>query len=337
MYCIIITEANQKVATGHLLEACELIDELQERAHQVYLLINEDCPNGLLSRIHCTYSFFRDSLHYDIISVIEQIKAEDPDVVVTDMRKIENEDILTIKSRTEKKMFVIDELGHRRLDADVIINPMIAACFWDYPNSKGVKFFGQDYLALPRKLRAYHIKEKPIRSKIKNICISMGGVDLYGTTVKLVKWLSTIFHDVQINCVLGVGFLFSQELRSTIESLPPNNQLHVMKNIHNIYEYFYEADLAFCAGGNTLHELACIGVPTIVIPTMDHELRNGQAYASRGFGICLSKSEEITAGSIESSIAKMLSKEYRKKMSRNGKMACDGMGCKRTAEIIEGE
>ena len=38
-----------------------------------------------------------------------------------------------------------------------------------------------------------------------------------------------------------------------------------------------------CAGGNTLHETACIGTPAIVWPSMPHERRTAECFERQGF------------------------------------------------------
>ncbi len=46
----------------------------------------------------------------------------------------------------------------------------------------------------------------------------------------------------------------------------------IAKNINNISDYFYNADIIFTSAGRTVYEIACIGTPTIVIPQNKREM-----------------------------------------------------------------
>ena len=334
MRYLIITEANQNVATGHFMEVVELSTELKKRGHTVKVLVNNECPDGLLKRLSCGYYEYKKSIDEDRISIIGIITREQPDVVITNLREIQNEDILRIRSVFKKSVVCIDEFGNRTLDADIIINPMVDSLFWKYSNSSGKVYAGHKYLVLPESIKTYHDKEKKINREINKVCISMGGVDPKGTTVKIVKWLPQLFGSVTAEVILGAGFRFNEELRVEERKLPETIVVNISKNVSNIYDFFYEADLAFCAGGNTLHELACIGTPAIVIPTNAHEENNGKKFERMGAAICLSDASSIYTKKIME-VSKMLSRDARRIMSNRGKACCTGEGVKLTADICE--
>lgn len=334
MYYLIITEANQKVATGHFMEVIELSKELKRRGHDVKVLVNNECPEGLLERLSCERYEYKASIGEDIISVLEMIEKEHPDVIITNLREIQNEDILRIKSVFERPIICIDEFGNRTLDADIIINPMVDSFFWKYPNSSEKVYAGHKYLVLPKAIISYHDKEKKINKEIGKVCISMGGVDPKGTTVKVVKWLPQLFESAIAEVILGAGFVLCEELEAEINKLPQTIVVNVNRDVSNIYDYFFEADLAFCAGGNTLHELACIGTPSIVIPTNAHEVNNGKEFEEMGAVKCLSNTDTISIKEMTATLEK-LSYGTRKRMSERGKNCCKGDGVVRTAEICE--
>ena len=329
---LLITEANRKVATGHLMESCELVDVLNEAGHEVFLLLNDDCPENLLQRIHCPRSFFGSSLGQGLPAVLAEMQRYAPDIIVTNLREISNESIAAMRKYTGAPIVCIDEFGRRRLDADIIINPMVDPYFWKYPGSRAKIYAGSEYLILPATLCEYHKKEKAISDEITRVCISMGGVDPFGTTVKLVRWMPEIFSGVSVDCILGGGFGHDAEFLEAAQSLPQTVKLRVLKDISNIYDYFFSADLAFCAGGNTLHELACIGVPTVVIPSMPHERNNGKMFEKMGAAKCLGDTSNISLEKVRDAVNE-LGLEKRKKMSICGKRCSKGKGAELTAEI----
>lgn len=332
MRFLIITEANQKVATGHFMEVCELSKELVDKGHEVKILINHDCPLELLNRFPNEYLFYNTSISKDLSKVSRFVEEIQPSEVITNLREVQNADILKLKEITDVPVICIDEFGHRTLDADVIINPMVDSSFWEYPGSSGKLYSGHQYLALPRCIKAYHDRDKTIKKDIAKVCVSMGGVDPYGTTVKIVEWLPQLFNVVEVDVILGAGFRFDDELEEATRKLPQTIRINIQKNVKNIYDYFFDADIAFCAGGNTLHELACIGTPTLVIPSMPHEINNGKEFEKMGAVKCLKQSDKVCVKEIKSALEKMTDKK-RIEMSRCGKTKVDGKGLENTSDI----
>ncbi|MBQ3799825.1 MAG: hypothetical protein II837_05955, partial [Treponema sp.] len=76
---------------------------------------------------------------------------------------------------------------------------MIDPYFWEYGASPAKLYAGQDYLILPEKITVYHERQKSIPEKIGRACVSMGGVDKFGSTVKIARWLLEKHPDVQLD------------------------------------------------------------------------------------------------------------------------------------------
>lgn len=329
---LLITEANEQVASGHLFECIELARLLKEKNYQVDIAINDDACNAFKHRINQEYYEYHRSVNEDIEFFRVFLKENNYAAVVTDLREVCDEWIKKIKDFTSSIIICIDEWGDRTLSCDVIINPMIDPYFWDYKDSHAALYVGHEYLILPEKILWYHNRKRTISETINRVCISMGGVDKFGTTIKLVKWILSVKLELEVDVILGGSFMFNEELYNLIHG---NDHIHIMHNISNIYDYFEHADIAFCAGGNTLHELACIGTPTIVIPTMDHEVNNGKKFEEKGFGITLEKSERTSLEDIKAAWDVLQSVKCREAMSVAGRTICEGTGGIKTVKIID--
>lgn len=327
----ILTEANLEVATGHLMESVELASALMEAGKEVVILVNADCPKGLIERITGSYIFYSDEGEVEDI-----LKRISPELLVTDLRKLENDQLLKYRECFRGKIICIDEWGHRRLDADVIINPMIDPYYWEYKTLPSTKLYcGAEYLILPKKLQEYRGKKRGISDEIRRVCVSMGGVDRRGMTLKLAEWLPELLPDALIDIIVGGGFPHLSELQRLVREKDLGNRISVSANVDNIYEHFIRADVAFCAGGNTLHELACLGVPAIVIPSMPHEMGNGRCFEGNGFGICISASESTLQSEVKKSVKKISDYESREKMRVKGKRLQDGRGVDKIYRICK--
>jgi spore coat polysaccharide biosynthesis predicted glycosyltransferase SpsG len=328
---LIVTEANEKVASGHLFESIVCYEEFLKQNMKAELMINADMPVKLKERLPQQYLEYASNIQQEVDFLCDYIEKQHTTILLFNLRKIENDIIRYIKERSNVWILCIDEFGHRRLDADVIVNPMIDEYYWEYPDSTATIFCGAEYLVLPRTLAGFQGKKKEIHERIHTITVSMGGVDAPGTTLKIAKWLGEWRQDLQINLVLGGGFPHKDSLLKIING---KEQFSLYENISFLYDLFYDSDLAVCAGGNTLHELSAIGTPAIVIPSMPHEVRNGKAFEKKGFSVCCKDAESIKKPDFMEAVFSLENIEERNIMSRNGKEITDGRGAEKIFDIV---
>lgn len=326
---LIITEANSRVASGHLFECLVCYEELQKDCN-AYLMINADMPPLFKTRLPKQYIEYRSNIQDEAETLARYVSEYEIAIMVFNLREIKNSFLHKVRKLMNTAIICVDEFGNRALDADIIINPMISEVYWAY-DSKAKLYCGAEYLVLDPKIIRYHNLDKPIRESIEEITVSMGGVDAPGTTLKLARWLPAILKDTRLNLVIGGGFPYKKELDQITEG---NKQIVVYQNIDFLYDLFYQSDLAICAGGNTLHELAVIGTPALVIPSMPHEMQNGKAFQKKGFSICCDMAEQISRESLEQGLQKLCGKESRRNMKERGKHIADGRGRERVCGIV---
>lgn len=327
---LIITEANRQVASGHLFECIVCREYLKQQGINADLMINEDMPNALKARIGDEYITYRSNIQNEVEFLINYLKERDYGQILFNLREIRDDFLLEIKEHIGTRIICIDEFGNRRLDADVIINPMIDESYWRY-DTEAHLYCGAEFLVLPMELQKFHGLNKEIHTNVKKLTVSMGGADLGNSTLKLAQWLPSIDKDLEINLVLGGAYRQEDTLQGIIRG---KKQFHVYKNISFLNALFYESDLAICAGGNTLHELAVIGTPAIVIPSMPHEIKNGKAFERKGFGFCGSIAHEFTYEELWELYIQMKKKDIRARMYSAGKKIADGRGYKRIYDIL---
>ena len=187
-------------------------------------------------------------------------------------------------------------------------------------------------MVLADNLIEYIRKTKVINEQVGMVTVSMGGVDARAHSIELAQILPQVLPKAEINIVCGGGFERFEELCSLIKG---KNQITVHRNIDYLYELFYKSDLAFCAGGNTLHELAAIGTPTIIIPSMPHELDNSRCFVGMGFGVGVDNYRDYSFDDVKMSIELLNNPKTRSIMSGNGKRIVDGRGKERIVRILE--
>lgn len=327
----IVTEADEKVASGHLMECVVCADTFRRAGYEVLFYINNDAADALKDRIPVPFLEYTGRIDggSDFIGKCRQHFC---DCYLFNLRKIENVFLLNFRREiNDCKVICVDEWGHRRLDCDIIVNPMIDPYYWEYPDSCAQKFYGEKYLVLFSELAEYHKKDKVISFNLRKLVVTMGGVDPRGYSLMLAKWLPCFYCNWQIDFVLGGGFQKTEEVKAALVRYP---NVSVYQNISSLYRLLYESDLVLCAGGNTLHETAAIGTPAFIFPGAEHEVRNADMFIQRGFGRKIS-SEQVQREEIIKILSELEDFSVRKEMSDAGKRMIDGMGAERMLDIIE--
>ena len=335
----IVTEANKCVATGHLMECIVCAEALLENGYEVSFWINDDAGKDLKKRIPCQLCEYHNSIEEDYELLVEEVYMTQPKVVIFNLREISERFLEVFKEKIQNRTTIIciDEFGHRQLGADIIVNPMIDSYYWDYGESKACLFCGAKYLILPKELELYHQKQKTVNKIIQKIVITMGGVDPKNYTLDLIEIVSRYFVSADINIVVGGGNQHYEDIIRKADRCIEiyHNKIIISQNIlhSELLQMMHEADVVLCAGGNTLHEVACIGTPAIILPSMPHEKRTVESFVNKGFGLVINIGHSWKR---EISLCFEIIKSYqiRERMSANGKNISDGMGRKRVVKII---
>jgi UDP-2,4-diacetamido-2,4,6-trideoxy-beta-L-altropyranose hydrolase len=105
-----------------------------------------------------------------------------------------------------------------------------------------------------------------------------------------------------------------------------------MKNV------MLESDIAISAGGQTLYELARIGVPTIGICVAHNQLQNVEGWGKTGFLKYIGwYNDENLEKKLKSSLKSLADESLRTDMSKNAREIMDGQGYKRIINAINTE
>lgn len=325
----ILTESSKRVGTGHLIECLNLAESARKQGFDISFWTNRNLPKPISNRISFPHRRF-SSLN----KIKDELLKGPYDAAVFNFRKIDNDILLSFR-KGGLKTLCIDEMGRRRLDCDVVVNPLIVNKYHKYPSFKGAPclYAGADYLSISPKFRENRNKKK-FNGNIKELTVSMGGADRTGTTLKLIDVLAQWRKDVRKNIIIGGCLKLSSSTKRKLSVLVKMN-FRIYNNIDNAAHLFMRSDVVFTAGGDTLYELACIGVPAIVLHEDEHERENGLAFQRQGFGIHLGKGSATSAKKIMSALDKFDDPSSREKHSLKGRRIVDGKGAGRILDIVK--
>jgi spore coat polysaccharide biosynthesis predicted glycosyltransferase SpsG len=222
-------------------------------------------------------------------------------------------------------LLMIDDYKRINYPKGIVVNPSIYGDKLDYPKNDQVEYFlGKDYIILRKEF--WDIPEKRINKDVKDILITLGGIDKGDFLKKLLKFLSITFTDFNYHVITNSNFNLNLNL---------NLNLYSNLSAQKMLDLMLKADICISGGGQTTYELARVGVPTIGICFAENQTGNLKYGDLTGYlkfiGDC---NDNDLFSKIKDAFKEIMPFEQRDKMSRLGRGNVDGKGAGRTMETV---
>jgi spore coat polysaccharide biosynthesis predicted glycosyltransferase SpsG len=122
--------------------------------------------------------------------------------------------------------------------------------------------------------------QKEIKENIESIMITFGGDDVRKMTPNILKLLTENYPCFIKRVIIGKGFHGVGDIENLKDE---KTKLIYYPDANKMKKIMLESDIAISAGGQTLYELAKIGVPTIAVGVSDNQLNNIKGLQKAGF------------------------------------------------------
>ncbi|MBI4396949.1 MAG: hypothetical protein HY548_07640 [Elusimicrobia bacterium] len=316
MRTAIVADAGRDIGLGHM-GRCMALAQALERFHRVKpAFITEDAPTREWIRAKGFGAQTRLTGRWDLL--------------IADSYRFRPSDYLKFR-RTARVFCVIDDLGRVRCPCDFVLNSAVFAQDVSYARTPAAGFLlgpkfhplRKEYLAPPA--------EKAVRRTVKTALVVLGGANGRGLLERAVETARQALPFVRLHVVAG------PYVPVQVRTGDPRIILH--RSPPNMRALLETCDLAVSGGGQTLYELAYMGVPTVAIQLADNQRRNMEGFARAG--------AIIPAGEIESAallrrvgaaVKRLAGRPaFRRKMSLQGRRLVDGRGARRVADALMGE
>jgi len=183
---------------------------------------------------------------------------------------------LMMRSST-KRIMVIDDLADREHDCDILLDSLHGRQLEDYhfltPN--GCRFLlGSRFVMLRSEFVEWRPRALKRRKKInvvQRFLVTLGGADPDNLTGAVLEQLAGIGlpKNSEIEVILGSGFLYAREIREQTKDMPVHT--HVSIAVDNMAEKMANVDFAVGAGGVSIWERCCLGLPAVTIVTAENQ------------------------------------------------------------------
>lgn len=170
------------------------------------------------------------------------------------------------------------------------------------------------------------------KKEINQIMVTFGGSDVKNMTPKILENLINYYPEIRKKIIIGDGF---QNLSSIEKNVDRNTELIFGASAKKIFDTMNESDLAVASGGQTLYELARVGLPTLAIIIVDNALFDTNGWHEVGFLRNIGwHNDQYLMDNLKTSIEDLEDFSVRKLMSENGQKRMQNNGAKLIANNI---
>lgn len=283
---ILRADGEENLGMGHIYRCLSIAYHLT--GHEILFVTRRQDALGVTRLQESFFPMKLIEYNEEIYTVIEEFRA---DIVINDILNTEKEYMQELKRRVPR-IVNFEDRGEGAVYADCVINAL-------YPEKgigniyNGFKYFfiRDEFLtAVPKKFS----------EEVRNIVVLFGGTDPSDLTRKTYGIFQKVANDhpeVEFHIITGFGYKYKNEVLSD-----QGHRIYVHNNVKCVSKYLAEADLALTSQGRTIYELACMGVPSIVLAQNSRELEHVFAGIANGFinlGIGREQEDETIRATIE--------------------------------------
>jgi UDP-2,4-diacetamido-2,4,6-trideoxy-beta-L-altropyranose hydrolase len=271
----------------------------------------------------------------DAHQVIRLAKEEDIRCVLVDHYGADD-GYLALLSEAGLRVAVIDDVADRNLRAaGWVLNQNLGAESLDYKLSPGaVKLLGPSYALLRPE---FGVERQMFRCFSINDChllVTLGGGESEVLTAHVIEALADLDKPLRVRCIIGRKGTFREELRSAVKRSP--HQVELLQDVRDMALQMAWADISINAGGSTCWELACMGVPMLVLALSSDQVFIAKSLIAQGlsgyFGIV---DGDRPPKDLAEAVSSLLEDPVqRANQARAGQALVDGRGAARAAESL---
>lgn len=335
------TDGSSQIGFGHVMRCLALAEGIEKLGVKcIFVIGNSD--KKVLEEIHQKGHLIeqiptQSSPKNDFFLTAKAVNKYNATAVVTDSYDISAKYLRQLKSLG---VFVIsiDDTGEIHFPSDVILNQNVTAKKLTYSKEDYTQLLlGPKYVLLRGEFAAKHAQEREISKEVKSILVTMGGGDPDNQTLKVARAIEKLNQNSASNItttiIMGTGYLYEEVLKKELQI--SNKRFALKSDVKNMSDLMIEADIAINGGGSTCYELACLGVPNIILVLADNQRENAQELHDRQISMNLGDFKNVSPEDIKSLIEDLIGNvERRKLLSSNGKRLVDGKGVDRVVEFI---
>jgi len=233
-------------------------------------------------------------------------------------------------AETVKKCAYLDDFRRINYPPGLVINPTINISKDHHTHKKNLIYLlGPKYITLRK---AFWTKsQKKINENINSILITFGGNDVCNLSPLVLNFFTKKYPDFIKNVIIGGGY---RNVDKIVKLKDKKTNLIIHPDAQKMKNIMISSDIAISSGGQTLYELANVGLPTLGLCIADNQLSNLEGFKDIGFIKYLGwYSDKNIIDKLQTRLHN-LDYETRKNMHSVGQKYVDGLGAKRIVSYL---
>jgi len=340
MKLLIRADGHKRIGMGHLYEMLQLAEYMAQNyaAEIIFVTRNNLAALELFqsSRVKYYPLPFNISRKKEILEINRISAFEKPDILILDLLRVyhDSQYMHGLKNGNTFKSVVFSNTHSKRpINADIVFSYSLYQKSSYYAEARNTTYYlGYDYILLPVDFIEKSGRHNN-RQTVNRVMVCMGGADHNNLTFSILKAIDVSEKEFVIDLVLNTSFFDKTQVASFKEKMKHRVDVHY--DIKGIACVLNRADMAITAGGNTLIDRMCAGVPGIVITQLKNQEKSVRKIAESGATIDLGFFKRVTSDELLKTFDHFFdNRNLRISISKKGRKLVDGKGIGRVAEII---
>lgn len=325
-------DANETIATGHVMRCLSIADAARELGEDTTFIMADKSAERLVNAKGYN-TVILDSAWNDMDSEAEKlitlIQKDKISRLLIDSYQV-TEKYLKILSEVTKVAY-IDDLDKFVYPVNTLICYAAYAEKFNYASRyhDTTLLLGTKYAPLRKEFCG--LDKKNIRNNIKNILVLSGGTDSLNVLQQILDKLAKL-DGIKIDAICGI---YNPNFDDLCKRYAQHDNIVLHRSSNNIIDFMRTADVAISAAGTTLYELCACGTPTISYIIADNQIDNATWFAEHDVIELAGDARKDDIGSnLNGILERYKNREYRKMLSDKMQDMVDGYGASRIVEQI---
>jgi UDP-2,4-diacetamido-2,4,6-trideoxy-beta-L-altropyranose hydrolase len=352
------TDASLQIGTGHVMRCLTLADALNERGaqstficrphagHLMDLIRQRGHTATTLALAEDAFAAPADPCHAKWLGTHWASDAEQTrqalgdkvvDWLVVDHYALDRRWEKSLRPHT-RRIMAIDDLADRPHDCDLLLDQNLGRQVKDYSGllSRHTQtLIGPAYALLRPEFARWrdHSLQRRAKPQLKNLLITMGGVDQANATGQVLDALTRceLPTDLRITVIMGPTAPWMAQVQAQAEAMPCPTQ--VLAGVSNMAHLMAESDLCIGAAGSTSWERCCLGLPALQLALAANQKPINAALVLAES--VLTVQQEKLQAELPSVFAQLTRPAALRGLSKNAAVVCDGLGAGKTVQWLE--
>lgn len=352
-------DASHLIGGGHVMRCLTLATLARERGHAVVFVCRE-LPGHLGPHIErCGFELHllpapggsvesrsvgpspADGLAVssaeDARQTIERLGDQALDAIVVDHYALDAGWLDPLRARWPGlRSLAIDDLDDRQLGADLVLDQTRAA--FAPRRYRPLCLLGGARYALLKPafaaLRASALARRRSAGAVRRLLVTPGMADTRGLAMCALH-AAEAFGLAHIDVALGQQAPSWPDLRAWAAGHP---NVHLHPSTPDMARLIHDADLAIGAGGMSIWERCCLGLPSVTVCVAENQRAGAQGLAALGATILLPDAAIGDPAALRAAVAPLLADPQRlRTLSERAAALCDGLGAQRVLDAMAWE